>query len=190
MNSVVEQEDTEQSRSVLLVDDDEIFVSTLSRALRRRGYAVTISNSTEDAKRSVAEDPPDYAVIDLRLPDGSGLCLASAIRECNPDCSFVILTGYGSIASAVEAVKLGAINYLCKPVDADAVIAALGGGAAPETETPAPPPDQPLTVSRLEWEHINRVLAEHNGNISAAARALNMHRRSLQRKLLKYPVKR
>ena len=190
MNSTFDRDGEDVLSSVLLVDDDEIFSSTLSRALRRRGYKVTVCNSTEDAKRSVEEDPPDYAVIDLRLPDGSGLCLASAIRERNPDCSFVILTGYGSIASAVEAVKLGAINYLCKPVDADAVVAAFGGSAAPETETPAPPPDQPLTVSRLEWEHINRVLAEHNGNISAAARALNMHRRSLQRKLLKYPVKR
>jgi two-component system response regulator RegA len=173
--------------SVLLVDDDVVFVETLGRALARRGYKVTVCVSTEEAKRSIGENPPRNAVVDLRLPDGSGLSLVGLIKEGNPHATIVVLTGFGSIASAVEAVKLGATNYLCKPVDADAVVVALSGAA-----TEAPPLDsskQPLTVMRLEWEHINRVLSENDGNISATARALNMHRRTLQRKLLKHPVR-
>lgn len=174
--------------SVLLVDDDAIFAEALGGALARRGYSVTICTSTEEATRSIVRCAPENAVIDLRLPDGSGLSLVSLLKERDPGTSIVVLTGYGSIASAVEAVRLGAVNYLCKPVDADAVVNALRSAIS---ETPgASLPEQPLTVSRLEWEHINHVLAKHDGNISATARALNMHRRTLQRKLLKHPVRR
>lgn len=173
--------------SVLLVDDDVVFVETLGRALARRGYAVTVCVSTEEARRSIRENAPCNAVVDLRLPDGSGLSLVGLIKERNPNAVIVVLTGFGSIASAVEAVKLGAANYLCKPVDADAVVVALSGSAQEERTVDSS--KQPLTVMRLEWEHINRVLGENGGNISATARALNMHRRTLQRKLLKHPVK-
>lgn len=186
---------------ILLIDDDAIFAETLGRALGRRGYTVTICTSTSDAKRVIEQTAPERAVVDLRLPDGSGLCLVTALKQNNPFTSIVVLTGYGSIASAVEAMKLGAKNYLCKPVDADAVVAAFAGSdddepdAVPATDEDAEAagsqsaPDQPLTVMRLEWEYINRVLAEHDGNISATARALSMHRRTLQRKLLKRPVR-
>lgn len=174
--------------SLLLVDDDAIFAETLGASLARRGYSVTICTSAEEATRSILRSAPENAVVDLRLPDGSGLCLISFLKERDPGTSIVVLTGYGSIASAVEAVRLGAINYLCKPVDADDVVSAFGGAIS---ETPgASSREQPLTVSRLEWEHINLVLAKHKGNISATARALNMHRRTLQRKLLKHPVRR
>lgn len=177
----------ENSNTVMLVDDDVVFVETLGRALVRRGYAVTICTSVEHAKQTLMLQVPRLAVIDLRLPDGSGLCLVGNLKERNPNAAIVVLTGFGSIASAVEAVKLGATNYLCKPVDADAVVAALNS-MAPEAAAQATT-KQPLTVMRLEWEHINRVLVEHEGNISATARALNMHRRTLQRKLMKHPVK-
>ena len=187
--------------SVLLIDDDEIFAQSLGRALGRRGFDVTICTSVGDAKQTIATACPEMAVVDLRLPDGSGLCLLSEIKRHSPATTVIVLTGYGSIASAVEAVKLGALNYLCKPVDADAVVAAFAaatGGAVRATDASGAnagqaadePIEQPLTVMRLEWEYINRVLAEHDGNISATARALNMHRRTLQRKLMKRPVAR
>jgi two-component system response regulator RegA len=182
---------------LLLIDDDALFVEALARAMRSRGFEVTVCTSATKAKSLIAGIAPDLAIVDLRLPDGSGLCLVSELRRCSPTTRVLVLTGYGSIASAVEAMKLGAVNYLCKPVDADTIIAAFGGGNfAPEPEESAdegsesPAADQPLTVMRLEWEYINRVLTENDGNISATARALNMHRRTLQRKLLKRPVPR
>ena len=196
-----------QLQHVLLIDDDEIFVGAMARALRGRGFEVTVCTSAAKAKSVIAGIAPDHALVDLRLPDGSGLCLVNELRRCSPKTSVVVLTGYGSIASAVEAMKLGAVNYLCKPVDADTVVAAFGSrlGSAAEAadanengdassdqsvDENDEVPDQPLTVMRLEWEYINRVLAANDGNISATARALNMHRRTLQRKLLKRPVKR
>lgn len=186
------------SQHVLLIDDDALFVETLARALRGRGFEVTVCTSATKAKSLIAGIAPDMAIVDLRLPDGSGLCLVGELNRHSPKTQVIVLTGYGSIASAVEAMKLGAVNYLCKPVDADTVIAAFGD-AQPNSPRPTPAeaeeieeavPDQPLTVMRLEWEYINRVLTENDGNISATARALNMHRRTLQRKLLKRPVPR
>ena len=180
---------------ILLIDDDDVFAQTLGRALGRRGYVVTVCTSTTEAKEVIERTAPERAVVDLRLPDGSGLCLVSALKKHNPFTNIVVLTGYGSIASAVEAMKLGAKNYLCKPVDADAVVAAFADESpeaaeeAAEAETDGDAPEQPLTVMRLEWEYIKRVLAENDGNISATARALSMHRRTLQRKLLKRPVR-
>ncbi|HEY5761731.1 MAG TPA: response regulator [Rhodocyclaceae bacterium] len=199
-----ETADPVRQQHVLLIDDDEVFVSAMARALRGRGFEVTVCTSAAKAKSLIAGIAPDLALVDLRLPDGSGLCLVNELRRYSPDTAVVVLTGYGSIASAVEAMKLGAVNYLCKPVDADTVVAAFGrddgesvDGAVDkadegitEAEGDEAVPDQPLTVMRLEWEYINRVLASNDGNISATARALNMHRRTLQRKLLKRPVPR
>ena len=197
-----ETADPVRHQHLLLIDDDEVFVGAMARALRGRGFEVTVCTSAAKAKSLIAGIAPDLALVDLRLPDGSGLCLVNELRRYSPDTAVVVLTGYGSIASAVEAMKLGAVNYLCKPVDADTVVAAFGrddgesvDGAVDKadegiTEGDEAVPDQPLTVMRLEWEYINRVLASNDGNISATARALNMHRRTLQRKLLKRPVPR
>ena len=199
-----ETADPVRQQHVLLIDDDEVFVSAMARALRGRGFEVTVCTSAAKAKSLIAGIAPDLALVDLRLPDGSGLCLVNELRRYSPDTAVVVLTGYGSIASAVEAMKLGAVNYLCKPVDADTVVAAFGRDdgesvdravdkadeGITEAEGDEAVPDQPLTVMRLEWEYINRVLASNDGNISATARALNMHRRTLQRKLLKRPVPR
>jgi len=177
----------EQDRaSLLLVDDDEAFRRVLARALERRGYAVTPAADVAEALAKASEQPPEYAVVDLKMPGESGLVLIEKLIELDPNTRVVMLTGYASIATAVEAIKLGATHYLAKPVDADQVVAALhkvdGDASLGVSETP-------LSVDRLEWEHIQRVLAEHDGNISATARALKMHRRTLQRKLGKKPVR-
>jgi two-component system response regulator RegA len=173
-------------KPLLLVDDDPVFNRVLSRALAQRGFEVASALSLEDAQQKIGEDPPDFAVLDLNVAGASGLKLIGILLEANPDCHIIILTGYASIATAVDAIKLGAVQYLAKPVEVEAVVKALLEGQAPEHEEA---PDEPLSVSRLEWEHIQRVLAEHEGNISATARALKMHRRTLQRKLAKRPVK-
>jgi two-component system response regulator RegA len=173
-------------KPLLLVDDDPVFNRVLTRALVQRGFAVASALSIEEAQQKIDEDPPDYAVLDLNVAGASGLKLIGTLREANPDCRIIILTGYASIATAVDAIKLGAVQYLAKPVEVEAVVKALIEGEAPEHEEA---PDEPLSVSRLEWEHIQRVLTEHEGNISATARALKMHRRTLQRKLAKRPVK-
>ena len=173
--------------SLLLVDDDEIFASVLARALSRRGYQVRIANSVDGALTALDSDPPEYAVVDLKLPDDSGLAIVPALKAADANTRIVILTGYASIATAVEAIKLGANYYLTKPTDADAVTAAL---QRTEGDPRVALSDTPLSVQRLEWEHINRVLMEQNGNVSAAARVLGMHRRTLQRKLNKRPVRR
>jgi two-component system, response regulator RegA len=172
---------------LLLIDDDEDFLHVLGRALARRGLDVLTAASPEEARFMLSETCPDYAVVDLKLGQSSGLNLVQELKTRCPAMGIVMLTGYASIATAVEAVKLGAINYLAKPSTVDDILAALyksSGKIAPEMEDA-----KPLSVDRLEWEHIQRVLAEHEGNISATARALNMHRRTLQRKLLKKPVK-
>lgn len=171
---------------LLLVDDDDAFAHVLSRILRRRGLTVTVAATAADALRSLAESVPDCAVLDMKLEQSSGLELIRPLRDASETMRIVVLTGYASIPTTVEAIKRGADNYLAKPVDAETLLAALAGD-----DTPEPPvPDQPLSLRRLEWEHIQRVLDEHDGNISATARALGMHRRSLQRKLLKRPAKR
>ena len=172
-------------RRLLLVDDDEAFAAAMARALGRRGVAVTVAHNTETALAAL--DGHDAALVDLRLGQDSGLRLVAALRERRPALRIVVLTGYASIATAVEAIKLGAVQYLTKPAEPDDVLRAFG---RTEPDPDVPPPEQPMSVRRLEWEHIERVLAEHGGNISAAARALGMHRRTLQRKLRKRPVKR
>jgi two-component system response regulator RegA len=169
--------------SLLLVDDDAIFRAVLCRALEKRGYAVTAANSVEQAIPLAQANPPEYAVVDLKMDGASGLVLIRALHELDPATRIVALTGYASIATAVEAIKLGATQYLSKPANADEIVAAFGHSAS--AETPLNP--QPPSVERLEWEHIQRVLHGHEGNISATARALNMHRRTLQRKLAKRP---
>lgn len=178
---------SEQDRpTLLLVDDDEAFRRVLARALDRRGYAVTTAADVAEALARAQAQSPEYAVVDLKMPGESGLVLIEKLIELDPNTRIVMLTGYASIATAVEAIKLGATHYLAKPVDADQVVAALH---RTEGDASLPVSDSPLSVDRLEWEHIQRVLAEHEGNISATARALKMHRRTLQRKLGKKPVK-
>jgi two-component system response regulator RegA len=171
--------------TLLLVDDHTLFRDVLSRALRKRGYVVVTAADVPTALSIAEQEPPEYAVVDLKMPGASGLKLIERLHALEPATRIVVLTGYASIATAVEAVKLGAIDYLSKPAAADEVVAALerrhGNSSVAVDRTPA-------SVERLEWEHIQRVLAEHNGNISATARALKMHRRTLQRKLAKRPV--
>ncbi len=170
--------------SLLLVDDDEVFCQVLCQALEKRGFAVTVAHSVEQALPLIQHYPPEYAVVDLKMGGASGLTLIQALHELDPATRIVVLTGYASIATAVEAVKLGATQYLSKPANADEIVAAFGHHASADF----PLNTQPPSVERLEWEHIQRVLQEHQGNISATARALNMHRRTLQRKLSKRPA--
>lgn len=174
---------TEQA-SLLLVDDDLTFCQVLGRALGKRGFLVTVAHSVEEALPLAAASPPEYAVVDLKMSGASGLVLIQALHELDAATRIVVLTGYASIATAVEAIKLGATQYLSKPANADEIVAAFGHSAS----TGLPLNAQPTSVNRLEWEHIQRVLQENQGNISATARALNMHRRTLQRKLGKTPL--
>jgi two-component system response regulator RegA len=168
---------------MLLVDDDETFCEVMARAMRRRGFDVRMAHDAEKAMQLAEADAPEYAVLDLKLPGDSGLLLLKKLLEIDANTRIVVLTGYASISTAVEAIKLGAVHYLAKPVDADEVVAAFN---LTEGNAEVSPASSPLSVDRLEWEHIQRVLAEHDGNISATARALNMHRRTLQRKLAKH----
>ena len=176
------------NKRVLIIDDDTTFGAVLERAFCRRGYdAVAVQNVTE-ALDSAAGKIPDHVVLDLNLDGVSGLTLIPALRVLNPECQIVVLTGYASIATAVDAIKLGAVQYFAKPVEVAALLAAFGEASVPTPLTTLS--ELPLSVERLEWEHIQRVLKEYGGNISATARALNMHRRTLQRKLSKRPVRR
>ena len=171
---------------LLVVDDDPVFRGVLARALARRGFDVYVAAGVGEAQRAILDHPPAYAVVDLKMPDGSGLELVRDLKRRRPDARIVVLKGYASVSTAVEAIKLGAVHYLPKPADADEVVAAFGrqdGDASAELSP------RPLSVDRLEWEHIQKVLAEHGGNVSATARALNMHRRTLQRKLTKRPAR-
>lgn len=175
-------------RHVLVVDDDESFRYTLARSLRRRGLEAFEAGNGGEACRLLRERPFDACVLDLKLEGESGLHLLPELLALCPGLAVVVLTGYASIATAVEAVKAGAVNYLSKPADTDEILAALEGNAHVEEEEVLEA--QPMSVDRLEWEHIQRVLSENQGNISETARALGMHRRTLQRKLQKRPVKR
>lgn len=181
-----EQRDIGETPSLLLVDDDPVLCETLGRALSKRGFDVKTAVTAEDATRLANENPPEYAVVDLKLPDHSGLKVVSTLIGLDPHTRIVVLTGYGSIATAVEAIKLGATYYLAKPADATDLVDALQRETGRDEVAPRP---KPMSVERLEWEHMNRVLLEHGGNISATARALSMHRRTLQRKLAKRPVR-
>jgi len=171
---------------LLLVDDDVVYCQVLGDALRKRDYDIHIAHDVATALRLAREQQPEFAVIDLRIGAGSGLELVKEIAALDENTRTIILTGYASIATAVEAIKLGAVHYLTKPANADEITAAL---QRLEGDSSVLPSEQPLSVRRLEWEHLQKVLLEHNGNISAAARALKMHRRTLQRKLAKRPVK-
>jgi two-component system response regulator RegA len=170
---------------LLIVDDDRTFCQVLSRALQRRGYDVLLAHDPSRGLELAEREEPAYAVIDLRIGTESGLILIDKLARLNPKMRMVVLTGYASIATAVEAIKLGAIHYLTKPTDTEEIVAALHRN---ESDTAVALPERPLSVKRLEWEHLQKVLMEHGGNISAAARALRMHRRTLQRKLNKRPV--
>lgn len=177
------------TESILVVDDDETFNAVLRRALSRRGFAVAGATAAEEALAQARANRPDAVVLDLNLGSVSGLALIRPLLEIAPKCRIVVLTGYASIATAVEAIKLGAVQYFAKPVEVDAIVAAFDAPAGSAVAKAAEPPSDPLSVDRLEWEHIQRVLHEHEGNISSTARALKMHRRTLQRKLAKRPVK-
>ncbi|MDR5865737.1 response regulator transcription factor [Halomonas koreensis] len=177
----------ESDQRLLIIDDDEMFCHVLHRALSRRGYEVLVAHDGAEALSLARRHRPQMATLDLKLEQESGLKLLPELLELVPDCRVVVLTGYSSIATAVEAIKLGAVNYLCKPADADEVLTAL---SREEGDPEAEVADHPPSVNRLTWEHIQKVLQEHDGNISATARALGMHRRTLQRKLQKRPVRR
>ena len=177
---------SQQTPSILLVDDDEVFRRRLARAFEDRGYEVVTAGHFDDAMLAARSESPEFAVVDLRMPGRGGLELVQALKAIDPATKIVVLTGYGSIATAIDAVRLGATHYLPKPADADDIGAAFARGEAPPL-TPPEPDYQAPTLARAEWEHINRVLSDCAGNISEAARRLGIHRRSLQRKLQKYP---
>lgn len=171
--------------SILIVDDDAVLCQRLVRAFSRRGYEARGAEAYDEALASARADPPELAVIDLRIGDRSGLELVQELKSMDEATQVVVLTGYGSIATAIDAVRLGATYFLAKPADVDDILAAFARGEAP----PQVQPDSSYTapsLARAEWEHINRVLADCSGNISEAARRLGIHRRSLQRKLNRY----
>jgi two-component system response regulator RegA len=179
----------ERRAQVLVVDDDDTYRTALARAFERRGFDVLSASSVAGARELLQHATPNFASIDLRMPGASGLDLVREVKARCPSAVVVVLTGYGSIATAVEAVKLGAANYLTKPADVNDLLRAFG---APRDATPPPAgdaaPAEVPSLARVEWEHISRVVADCGGNISRAARLLRMQRRSLQRKLAKYPV--
>jgi two-component system response regulator RegA len=168
-------------KTLLLVDDDKPFLTRLARAMEIRGFEVLMAESVAEGVAHVKRAAPSFAVVDLRLADGNGLDVIEALHQARPDARAVVLTGYGNIATAVTAVKLGAIDYLAKPADADAVYGALVG----DTDLRAALPDNPMSADRVRWEHIQRVYELCNRNVSETARRLNMHRRTLQRILAK-----
>ncbi len=176
-------DNTETRPSLLLVDDDVTFCTVLGTALTKRGFAVSVAHSVEQAVPLANANPPEFAVLDLKMSGASGLTLVKLLSELDSNTRIVVLTGYASITTAVEAIKLGATQYLTKPANADEIVAAFSHAA----NSSAPLNSRPVQIENLTWEYIQQVLLTHNGNISAAARALNMHRRTLQRKLAKPP---
>jgi two-component system response regulator RegA len=173
--------DPSRDRSLLIVEDDKPFLVRLARAMEARGFAVTTAESVADGLQEVEQRPPAFAVVDMRLGDGSGLDVISALTRRRADARGIVLTGYGNIATAVNAVKLGAVDYLAKPADADDVINALLAGEGRKAE----PPEHPMSADRVRWEHIQRIYELCGRNVSETARRLNMHRRTLQRILAK-----
>lgn len=171
---------------LLLVDDDETFCKVLKSALEKRNYEVLVANDVVHGILLAEQSMPEYAVIDLRIGYDSGLELVKKLISLDDNTQIVMLTGFASIATAVEAIKLGAVHYLTKPANADEILVALNKNKGDSSVTIS---ENPLSIKRLEWEHLQKVLMQYDGNISAAARALNMHRRTLQRKLDKKPVR-
>ncbi|MDK9702301.1 MAG: response regulator [Sulfuritalea sp.] len=182
------------NQRLLIIEDDDTFSATLVRALKRRGYEPLAAKDAAAALSLMAAAAPGWVVLDLNLAGESGLALIPRLHEIDPACRIVVLTGYASISTAVDAIKLGAVQYLAKPVDVDTLLRAFGHAVQSDetlaaASAPAAISAVPMSVERMEWEHIQRVLREHKGNISATARALNMHRRTLQRKLSKRPAR-
>ncbi|MDJ0834750.1 MAG: response regulator transcription factor [Gammaproteobacteria bacterium] len=177
----------EQAPGLLLVDDDEVLCQVLSRALGKREFTVQTAHSSEQALLAAQSMHPEYAIVDLRIGQDSGLNLIQQLVELEPGIRIVVLTGYASISTAVESIKLGALHYLTKPADVEDILKAFHhdqGNADIELQS------EPMSAKRMEWEHLQKVLNDYDGNISAAARAMGMHRRTLQRKLSKKPVQR
>ena len=181
MTDVMPELDASEDKSLLIVDDDKAFQQRLARAMEKRGFVCETADSIREATAKVNLRAPAFAIVDMRLEDGNGLDVIDVIRQRRPDARAIILTGYGNIATAVTAVKLGAIDYLAKPADPDDIAAAL----ARKPEDKAAPPENPMSADRVRWEHIQRVYELCDRNVSETARRLNMHRRTLQRILAK-----
>ena len=178
-------------QTILLVEDDEVYRQRLARAFSDRGYEALEAADGHQAIALACKDSPEWALVDMRMPGGlSGLDVVRELHAIDPTTRIVVLTAYGSIATALDAVRLGAVHYLTKPADMDEILAAFGRAAGELPDTAAEQDFEPPSLARVEWEHINRVLSDCGGNISKAARVLNIHRRSLQRKLAKYPPNR
>ena len=181
MNDPLAAIDSIADKSLLIVDDDKVFQQRLARTMEKRGFQIDTADGVQEAVSKIAMKPPAFAIVDMRLEDGNGLDVIEAMRQRRPDSRAIILTGYGNIATAVTAVKLGAIDYLAKPADPDDILAAL----ARKPEEKAPPPENPMSADRVRWEHIQRIYELCDRNVSETARRLNMHRRTLQRILAK-----
>ena len=181
MNDTPPAADLGPDPTLLLVDDDEMFATRLARAMEKRGFQTRTAFSVREARRAIKELAPAYAVIDLRLDDGNGLDVVEALRDAREDARIIVLTGYGAIATAVAAVKIGATDYLAKPADANDIMSALLSSG----EILPPPPENPMSADRVRWEHIQRVYEQCDRNVSETARRLHMHRRTLQRILAK-----
>ncbi len=183
--------DAPVARSLLVVEDDDILRQRLAKAFRERGFEVQEARGAGEASACARKEPPEYAVVDLRLQDGSGLDVVKELADLDPATVIVVLTGYGSIATALEAVRAGATDYLTKPADVEEILARFAGSeSTPEPGASLQNSGSTPSLARVEWEHINRVLADCGGNVSKAARLLGLHRRSLQRKLSKFPPRR
>lgn len=172
--------------NLLLVDDDEVFCQVLAKAVHKRGYNVIVAHNLQQAIHLAEQEHPEFAIVDLRIGQDSGLSVIKSLVESEADIRIVVLTGYASISTAVESIKLGAIHYLTKPAEVDDILSSLyhdQGNADIDVQS------RPMSTRRMEWEHLQKVLNDYDGNISAAARAMGMHRRTLQRKLQKKPVK-
>jgi two-component system, response regulator RegA len=181
MSIMTEAIEQTSDRSLLILDDDKPFLQRLSRAMETRGYSVVSADSVHAGLAAIREHAPAFAVIDMRLQDGNGLDVISELKRVRPEARGIVLTGYGNIATAVTAVKMGAFDYLAKPADADEIDAALRSVPGSKAEVP----DNPMSADRVRWEHIQRVYELCNRNVSETARRLNMHRRTLQRILAK-----
>lgn len=191
MAEAMELQDIQTPSCMLIIDDDPNLLTVMSRAIKRRGFEVVCAATGEEALEICKTHQPSHISLDLKLAEETGLNLIPSLKLASPESKIVMLTAYASIATAVDAIKLGATQYLCKPADADQLLKAFDDETVTSIATPkAEVEEKPISVKRLEWEHIQKVLNENDGNVSATARELGMHRRTLQRKLQKHPVKR